>query len=319
MIEVIPFNIRYKSEWDSLIERSRIVSFLFFRDFMDYHADRFIDKSLLVFRKGKLEAVLPGNVIDNTFYSHLGLTYGGLISSTKMTSADIISSFKMINDFLSNDGIKRVVYKAVPTIYQNYPSQEDIYALYKLNARKIGCNISSSIFQNGKINFSELRNRGIKKAIKANIIVSSDSNDFNGFWDILSDNLQKSHGAKPVHSLDEIILLKKRFPDNIKLYTACKNNIMLAGCVMFLMQQVAHVQYISANEDGKANGALDLLFNNLINEKLKQYPVFDFGQSTDQNGNYLNENLIFQKEGFGGRGIVYDTYEYKINCNSNTF
>jgi hypothetical protein len=30
-------------------------------------------------------------------------------------------------------------------------------------------------------------------------------------------------------------------------------------------------------------------------------------------GRYLNNALIFQKEGFGGRGIVYEIYEYNIN------
>ena len=35
---------------------------------------------------------------------------------------------------------------------------------------------------------------------------------------------------------------------------------------------------------------------------------FDFGVSTEQRGSYLNEGLIFQKEGFGGRAICYDTY-----------
>jgi hypothetical protein len=59
-------------------------------------------------------------------------------------------------------------------------------------------------------------------------------------------------------------------------------------------------------------GALDLLFHELINNYYVDYPIFDFGQSTEQNGNYLNGGLIFQKEGFGGRGAVYETYRYTL-------
>ena len=40
--------------------------------------------------------------------------------------------------------------------------------------------------------------------------------------------------------------------------------------------------------------------------------IFDFGISTEQGGRYLNEGLIFQKEGFGARTVVYDTYELNI-------
>ena len=57
---------------------------------------------------------------------------------------------------------------------------------------------------------------------------------------------------------------------------------------------------------------LDLLFENLINEKYNHKEFFDFGQSTEQMGAVLNENLIFQKEGFGARGVCYDTYKYDI-------
>lgn len=78
------------------------------------------------------------------------------------------------------------------------------------------------------------------------------------------------------------------------------------------MDPVVHTQYISANLEGKEIGALDLLFDYLINTEYSNYKIFDFGQSTENNGIYLNESLIFQKEGFGGRGVVYDIYEYEL-------
>ena len=54
-------------------------TFLFHRDFMDYHQDRFDDYSLLIFKKEKLIAVFPANKIDEILYSHQGLSYGGLV------------------------------------------------------------------------------------------------------------------------------------------------------------------------------------------------------------------------------------------------
>ena len=115
-----------------------------------------------------------------------------------------------------------------------------------------------------------------------------------------------------LHSLKEIKLLASRFPDNIKLFTAQKDGIVLGGTVVYITPQVLHTQYISASLSGKESGALDLLFDHLINHKFTNIPIFDFGQSTEQMGKVLNDALIFQKEGFGGRGVMYDIYEYEV-------
>jgi hypothetical protein len=311
MIEIRRYNISDKEEWNDLLINSRIDSFLFNRDFMDYHSDRFQDFSFMIYRKGKLAALLPGNLDGKTFHSHQGLTYGGLISTAKVTTGDIIDVFKLINEELSKNGVTEVVYKPTPWIYHKYPAQEDIYALYRMNAEKIGCNLSTTIFQHNKLSFIESRKSGIRKAKREGVSIV-ESNNLNSFWIILEDNLMKLHNRKPVHSIDEILLLKERFPKSIRLYVAEKSNEVIAGCLVFLMKNLLHTQYISSGEIGRQTGALDLLFDELINRIFANYPVFDFGHSTEQLGRLLNENLIFQKEGFGGRGVVYDVYKYTL-------
>jgi len=311
MIEIKKYNYSDKEVWNDFINKSRIDTFLFNRDFMDYHSDRFEDMSFLFYRKGKLEAVLPGNIQNETYYSHQGLTYGGLVLSKKMTTNDVLNVFKLINEELKIIGINNVIYKPLPEIYQLYPSQEDMYALFRLGAIKIGCNISSTIFQDGKIPFTESRKSGVRKAKNENVFIE-ESNDFFGFWNILENNLFSTHRKKPVHSLDEIILLKSKFPDKVRLFICLINGEVVGGCLLFVMNKIVHVQYISANEKGKLSGSLDLLFDELINHLFANIPIFDFGHSTEQLGNYLNENLIFQKEGFGGRGIVYEIYKYNL-------
>ena len=79
-----------------------------------------------------------------------------------------------------------------------------------------------------------------------------------------------------------------------------------------MTKRVIHTQYISASVEGKELGVLDLMFDFLINREYVNYPIFDFGQSTEDMGHILNEPLIFQKEGFGGRGMIYDIYEYNL-------
>lgn len=312
MIEIKRYINEFKKDWDDLIFKSKNGTFLFYRDFMDYHSGKFEDHSFLIYRKSKLEGVFVANIKGTTIYSHQGLTYGGLIFTKKLSVLDVLDAFEQINNELKSLGIKEVIYKPVPYIYHKYPAQEDIYALFRFGAKKIGCNISSTIYQKDKLSFIESRKSGIRKAKKENVEII-ETNNLNFFWQILDSNLFKGHGVKPVHTIDEIEYLHSKFPENIKAYNCIFNSEVVGGCVVFVNKDIIHVQYISANEKGKSIGAIDLLFDTLINDKYKDFEIFDFGQSTESDGNYLNENLIFQKEGFGGRGITYDTYKYYIN------
>ena len=287
-------------------------TFLFDRNYMDYHADRFDDNSFMFYHKGKLKAVLPANVSGDTLYSHQGLTYGGLLLDKKATVEDVLECFDSLNSWLRKNGISKVVYKALPWIYQQYPSQEDLYALtWKCKAQLISRDIASTIVVDNKLKFAESRKSGIRKALSLNIEVG-ESNDVDGFWHVLEDNLGNRYNAKPVHTASEMKLLMSRFPNNIKLYVAKMNGEIVGGTLIYVTSQVVHTQYISASLEGKKHGALDLLFDYIINKVYANCRYFDFGKSTEQGGAYLNEPLIFQKEGFGGRGVCYDWYQWEL-------
>lgn len=307
---------RYRREdkelWNSFVCKARNATFLFDRNYMDYHADRFDDNSFMFYHKGKLKAVLPANVSGDTLYSHQGLTYGGLLLDKKATVEDVLECFDSLNSWLRENGISKVVYKALPWIYQQYPSQEDLYALtWKCKAQLISRDIASTIVVDNKLKFAESRKSGIRKALSLNIEVG-ESNDVDGFWHVLEDNLGNRYNAKPVHTASEMKLLMSRFPNNIKLYVAKMNGEIVGGTLIYVTSQVVHTQYISASLEGKKHGALDLLFDYIINKVYANCRYFDFGKSTEQGGAYLNEPLIFQKEGFGGRGVCYDWYQWEL-------
>lgn len=307
---------RYRREdkelWNSFVSKARNATFLFDRNYMDYHADRFDDNSFMFYHKGKLKAVLPANVAGDTLYSHQGLTYGGLLLDKKATVEDVLECFDSLNSWLRKNGISKVVYKALPWIYQQYPSQEDLYALtWKCKAQLISRDIASTIVIDNKLKFAESRKSGIRKALSLNIEVG-ESNDVDGFWHVLEDNLGNRYNAKPVHTASEMKLLMSRFPNSIKLYVAKMNGEIVGGTLIYVTPQVVHTQYISASVEGKKHGALDLLFDYIINKVYANFRYFDFGKSTEQGGAYLNEPLIFQKEGFGGRGVCYDWYQWEL-------
>ena len=299
-------------EWNLFVAASKNGTFLFDRHFMDYHSDRFCDHSLLVYRDQRLYALLPANQKDDTLVSHGGLTYGGLVTDSRCSAKGVLDAFTAINEYLRQQGFRHVVYKAVPWIYHQLPAEEDLYALTSVcHARLTIRDISSAIIGDRKMRFSESRKSGIRKAHRQGLTIA-ESTDFATFWQILNENLTGKYGVRPVHSVAELELLHSRFPEKIRLYMVFDGETPVGGTLLFLTPQVLHTQYISANAFGKQHGAIDLLFDHLINNTYKDYPYIDFGKSTVSDSADLNEQLIFQKEGFGARAVCYDTYEYDL-------
>ena len=312
MFEVRKYDIADRQEWDSFIGKSKNGTFLFKRDYMEYHNDRFEDCSLLVYENKKLRAVLPANVKDGILQSHGGLTYGGLVSDGGMTTAAAMEMFSEINKYLLEQGIDKVVYKPTPWIYHTLPAEEDLYAIIQVcGAKLVSREISSTVYLPNRPKFSQLRRRCVNKARRNGIIVR-ESNDIATFWNILNANLEGRYGVSPVHTEKELSLLVSRFPDSIKLFMAYDGEEALGGTLVFVMNEIVHTQYIAASPKGKTVGALDIVFDELINKEFSNYRFLDFGKSTEQHGIWLNKNLIHQKEGFGGRGVCYDVYEWNV-------
>lgn len=313
MFEIRRYRPEQANEWNAFVKQSKQGTFLFDRNYMDYHADRFTDHSLILYRKQQIYALLPANQVGDVLFSHQGLTYGGVLTTQRATTADICEAFKQLNSYLSENGIRRCFYKAIPHIYHRLPAEEDLYALTNVcHAAITRREVSSTILLDHRLKFTESRKSGIRKAQKNNISVR-ESNALAEFWTILDNNLHRKYNAAPVHTLAELELLKTRFPKEIRLFMAFNSaNSPIGGTIIYETPCVIHTQYISASPEGKANGALDLLFDHLLNKVYADRKCFfDFGKSTENDGHDLNEPLIFQKEGFGGRGLCYDAYEWE--------
>ena len=98
----------------------------------------------------------------------------------------------------------------------------------------------------------------------------------------------------------------------LSLHAQQRNVLFIGGTVLYVTDRVVHAQYIAASPRGRDIHALDLLFQVVIRQALEQHPYFDFGISTENQGTFLNEGLIYQKEGFGARGICYDWYKWQL-------
>ncbi len=284
---------------------------------MEYHKDRFDDNSLLVFKDETLIAVFPANKKEDMLFSHQGLSYGGLIFQKKISFKDAFQAFKELLSFVKVEGFQTLILNIVPKIYHKYPSDEIDYFLFLAEAKLIRRDVSSAIENSNPLKIKSNRLEGKKKAEKQGLIIK-EKTCFEGFWSkVLIPNLEERHQAKPVHSLDEISLLHSKFSKNIRQFNVYKDDEVVAGTTIFETNQVAHVQYISANSKKQQLGSLDFLFEYLINSVFKDKKYFDFGISNENQGQNLNEGLLYWKEGFGARSIVHDFYEIDLSKQHN--
>lgn len=311
MFEIVRYTPERASEWNAFVAASKNGTFLFDRNYMDYHSDRFADHSLMFYADGKLLAQLPANASGQVLYSHRGLTYGGLVMSERLTMVQTMALFGQLNDYLRQEGFQKVVYKSIPWIYHRLSAEEDLYALFHVcHARIVARDYATNIFFPNKLRWERVRRRGVQRARLAGLVAER-SDDFAPFWQVLTDNLTTKYGVQPVHTLTEIELLHSRFPENIVQYVARRGGDVFGGIVLYVTPRVVHAQYSSATPEGKELGAIDFLYDHIMGGDYAGYPYFDFGRSTENDdGSGLNEKLVFQKEGYGGRGLCYDIYEW---------
>lgn len=308
-LEIRLYDATQRTNWDEVVRASRNGTFLHLRDFLEYHAHRFVERSIVLYQDGKAIAVFPANAIDEAIISHQGLTFGGLIYGIEIKAAEIINIFEVIVEFYRDLGFKKIIYKAIPHIFHSYFSEYDLYALFRIGAQVCRRDLSIAMTLEDRPPMSSLRRRMIRKGGQAKLAVKS-GDFYQEFYSILEEVLSR-HAAIPVHSIDEMRLLAGRFPNNISLYGAFDNEELCAGVWLFDFGHVVHTQYLASSTHGRTCGALDFLISDII-DRYACKKALSFGISTEQSGLYLNEGLASQKEGFGGRGTVLDWYEVDL-------
>jgi hypothetical protein len=309
-MQVLSWRPGLAEAWNAFNARAANGHFLFDRGFMGYHADRFADASLMVEDEGQLVALLPLNRAGDEAWSHQGLTFGGLVHDG-LGAAAAMQALDACCEALKAEGVSTLLYKAMPWIYARRPSEQDLYWLFRREAQLVRRDVSAAIDYRARGRVSSRRERGAKKAVKAGLQFGR-SEDWTGYWRLLEAVLGERHGARPVHTREEIAMLAGRFPDRIALHVAALGDEMQAGVVMFSSDQVAHAQYIAVGPEGREAGALDGLFDHLIAQHAEAYRYFDFGVSTTDQGRTLNEGLARQKEEFGASAVVHDVYRLAL-------
>lgn len=308
MVSVQRFRREDIQTWNAFVASSVNGTFLFDRGFMDYHADRFDDHSLIFLREGKLLGLLPADLADGVLRSHGGLTYGGMVVAPRTGAGTVLEMFDTLMLYAKQNGITKIIYKPVPTMYHTIPTEHDRYALFRRGAVLARSDLSTAVWLSAPQKISTSRRQGARNAAKAGVTVHH-SSDWAGFWALLTQVLDEHHNVAPTHSLAEITLLAKRFPEQIKLFIATSpDGAIQAGAVVFDCGDTVHAQYLAASALGRETGALNAVIIALLEQHFHDRRWFDFGISTERAGRVVNNGLLEQKEMFGGTTQIYEQF-----------
>jgi hypothetical protein len=290
-------------KWNAFIGQAKNATFLFHRDFMEYHSDRFQDYSLIVLDGQKWVAVLPANIVGNQVFSHQGLSYGTIVTHSEIRIKEYLNIIRDLLSYLFQNNIDYIDIKLLPKIYNKLLADELDYVSFLMNANVYRSDVYLVIDRSQEYKPNRNRNRALKIANELGIEIREDNN-YEGFWnEILIPNLRNRFDVSPVHTVNEIKTLSSLFPNSIKIFNAYMNGVLKAGVVVFVMENVAHFQYSSGTDDRKDTAALDILFDFIVREFLdKKY--ISFGSSSEKNGLVLNAGLAYWKESFGARATV---------------
>lgn len=304
--------------WDQTVDKSRNGTFLFRRDYMDYHADRFEDYSLIADIRGH-KALLPACQVHTPdggreLHSHSGLTYGGwVLPAGKLDGTDVLQLYETLITLAGKENFSAIIIKPVPYIYHSSPSQEEEYALWRCGARLEGVNLASVIERRRFSGFDYMHRRYLSHVSAENPQISRlYAGEIAPFHSMLTACLHDRYHAAPLHTLKELQLLMERFPEQIRVYVLRNTDGQLhAGVCLYLTGQTAHCQYIGCTEEGRRHRYLSWLFHTLI-EEFADIPYFDFGTSNEAGGRVLNPSLHAFKFGHGAGSVIYPAYRITL-------
>ncbi len=315
-LEIVPFKDGNAEAWDAFVRTTTNGTLFHTRAFLSYHpTDRFHDDSLLFLKDGKLLAVFPAAVRSddktNILRSHPGASYGGFVVRSTLSLRDATRLVQHLVDYAKQSGYAGLEMTLPPQIYYMQPSNYLDFALYQNGFVYRKREVSSVIPLDGPPAsliemFSDESQRAVRRAEKLGVQVG-ESDDFAEFYKILKRNLSLRHDVKPAHTLEELLTLKKIFPEKIRLFASFVDEQIIAGIVVFSCNdRVALAFYVSHDEAYQKYRGVNLVFNEVIRRCAEQHFRFlDFGIFTVNME--PNWGLCRFKESFGASGIFRDT------------
>lgn len=305
MIEILDYSDNQFSQWNDFVTESIADSIILSKKYSNYHSDKFIDSSSLIYDKGKLVAVFLGNSDKKILYGHQGLTFGGFIFKKTLNSEQVIEIVYNFKNYAKEKGFNEIKIKIIPDIFLNEPFPAYEYSLIKNKFTLSGCNLNFYIDTKYEYKFKSNLKRDLNKLNEftqehlCNL-------DCENFISILNDNLKKHNKIAP-HNADELNFLINNHSEKIKIISLQQDKLTMAASLIFINDNSIHTQYLCQTEKSFQVGLLKKLIDLIITDyKEKRY--ISFGVATEGDGSYINKGLARFKESFGAKTGLFKEF-----------
>jgi RimJ/RimL family protein N-acetyltransferase len=294
--------------WDNFVLNQSLNGTIYHTQmFLSYHKNKFNDKSILIYNNNELVGVFPCCEINGDFYSHKGSTCGGLVILEKYYELDKLilimdEIYKFYNGNLYIKLSENIYFANKNNELMNFvlslkcKKEQDISMFFNIKKKE---NIIDNIPKSdNKRLLMKYINNNINNDIKINI--STNINDYKEFYILLEKYLMEKNMVKPLHTLDEFLLLKEILNDNQFLLLAKNNtNQIVSGAFIFkINKNIYYTVYLMTNYEIKGAHIIYLLYELFILAKNNSCDIVNLGACS------IN----------GSKNILNSKYKLKFGC-----
>jgi hypothetical protein len=312
-MEIREYTNDYHQQWDQFIRNeSRNGGIFQERDFLSYHpAGKFRDVSLLFFDESELIGVFPAAVISkdgkDKVVSHPGSSCGGLIYRHSATVRRVLEMLEKIIEHYGGKNFFSIEMRLAEPIFHPIPDGELTYLLwhrgFSLKTQEISTCIKINEYKSWELLCRKRNLSYIRQQEKDGVFVK-ETDDITKVYPVIEMNLKIRYNRIPTHSQQELILLKKTYPERIHYWVAEKDNKVLGILVLFDVTKTGvHSFYIAKNEEYENVKAMPLLFHKVFEHYHQRgYSWFNFGISSREQ--QIKWGILEFKETIGGRATA---------------
>jgi len=315
LMDILRFKEKDTSAWDCFVQEANNGTIFHTQRFLSYHPKtRFKDHHCMVTQKESLIAVFPAVEHEGSIISHRGASYGGLVMKHGIGISTVCRIIEHLVTYYRSKGFKKIITTQTPLVYYKDPHQYADFALAKQGFSYLKREVTAVIpiiTAEPLPTFHADARRSTKKAEREGIQIRI-SDEYERFYEILKNNLGMRHNVKPTHTLSEMHKLRKLYPDDIILFAAYYNRIMIGGIVVFVTnKQTILAFYISHNDKYQQFRPVNLLFYEIL--KWAYYHGFNYlDLGTFTLNMEPNWGLGRFKENHNAHGFLRDTFTLNL-------
>ena len=226
-MEIHKFTERDSKQWEDFVAKANNGTIFQSLRFLGYHpSQRFKNHHLIIKEKASILALFPAVIQNKTIISHQGASYGGFVLKQGIGIHKTCLIVEHVVTYLKERGYEKIILTQTPLIYYKKPDQYIDFALVKTGfhyqKREITAVIPIKVAE-PLLTFHPDARRSTKKAIREGVIITI-SEDFKTFYEILEHNLGMRHNVSPTHTIEELLRLKKLFPDVVNDISLTRGN-----------------------------------------------------------------------------------------------